>query len=433
MAGVDQLHLAGAAGGLVLAQHPDIGGYAGVHKLVGGQLHDGVQPVVFQYVAADLAGAAARVAGEQRRAVLYDRHPALRRQLRKAVQNEQLLAVGDLRQARREPAQLALRGLRLHRLLLPLPVDAKGRVADAVLEGVAGELVVGQGVAEPHVVRVAAANHHVRLGDGEGRGVELLAEAADGHVGVQLVDALLHAGEHLAGAHGHVVHGDVARVGQVRVGEQQVGHQVDDVPAGEVGPGFLAEGLGEAPHQVLEDIAAVHGADLLRAQIALGGVELLDNQVQRVALHHAADHRVEVELGKHVLDVGRKARQVVAEVGLDVLRVRKQAVKGVPAGVVELVAGSAGQEAVDHRQVLHLPVGVLHRLPRGQQAVVKALHHRHRQDHQPVFMGLERAAQHVRHVPDHRRLFSYVRADRADFVVRHGESLLVWGYVWISV
>ena len=204
VAGVDQLHLAGAVGGLVLAQHPDIGGYASVHKLVGGQLHDGVQPVVFQDVAADLAGAAARVAGEQRRTVLDDCHLALRRQLRKAVQHEQLLAVGNFRQARREPAQLALRGLRLHRLLLPLPVDAKGRVADAVLEGVAGKLVVGKGVAKPHVVRVAAADHHVRLGDGKGGRVELLAETADGHVGVQLVDALLHAGEHLAGAHGHV-------------------------------------------------------------------------------------------------------------------------------------------------------------------------------------------------------------------------------------
>ena len=156
-------------------------------------------------------------------------------------------------------------------------------------------------------------------------------------------------------------------MGQVSIGKQQVGHQVDDVPAGEVSPGFLAEGLGEAPHQVLEDVAAVHRADLLRAQIALGAVEFLNHQVERVALHHAADHRVEVELGEHVLHVGRKARQVVTEIGLDVLRVRQQAVKGVPAGVVELVAGGAGQEAVDHRQVLHLLVGVLHRLPRGQQ------------------------------------------------------------------
>ena len=204
MAGVDQLHLAGAAGGLVLAQHPDIGGYAGVHKLVGRQLHDGVQPVVFQDLAADLAGAAARVAGEQRRAVLDDRHLALRRQLRKAVQHEQLLAVGNLRQARREPAQLALRGLRLHRLLLPLPVDAKGRVADAVLEGVAGKLVVGKGVAKPHVVRVAAADHHVGLGDGERGGVELLPEAGDFHLTIKVVDALFHAGKHLARPHCHI-------------------------------------------------------------------------------------------------------------------------------------------------------------------------------------------------------------------------------------
>ena len=39
---VNELHLAAAVGGLVLAQHPDIGGNAGVHKLVGGKLDNGV-------------------------------------------------------------------------------------------------------------------------------------------------------------------------------------------------------------------------------------------------------------------------------------------------------------------------------------------------------------------------------------------------------
>jgi len=63
---VNELHLAAAVGGLVLAQHPDIGGNAGVHKLVGGKLDNGVQPIVFQDILADVAGAAPGITGKQR-------------------------------------------------------------------------------------------------------------------------------------------------------------------------------------------------------------------------------------------------------------------------------------------------------------------------------------------------------------------------------
>ena len=76
------------------------------------------------------------------------------------------------------------------------------------------------------------------------------------------MDALLHAAQHLAGAHGHIVNGHAAGI-EVGFGQQQVGHQIDDIPAGEVGSGFLAKALGEPPHQVLKDIAAIHSADLV--------------------------------------------------------------------------------------------------------------------------------------------------------------------------
>ena len=42
----------------------------------------------------------------------------------------------------------------------------------------------------------------------------------------------------------------------------------------------ISKALGEPPHQVLEDVAAVHGADLVRAKIALLGAELLDHEVE---------------------------------------------------------------------------------------------------------------------------------------------------------
>ena len=39
-------------------------------------------------------------------------------------------------------------------------------------------------------------------------------------------------------------------------------------------------------------------------------------------------------------------------------------------------------------------------------------------------MGLERPAQHVRHVPDHRGLLGNVGSDNGKFIVRHSVDLL---------
>ena len=47
VAGVNKLHLARTVGGLILAEHPDVGGDAGVHEHIGGKLDDAVQPVGF--------------------------------------------------------------------------------------------------------------------------------------------------------------------------------------------------------------------------------------------------------------------------------------------------------------------------------------------------------------------------------------------------
>ena len=244
------------------------------------------------------------------------------------------------------------------------------------------------------------------------------------------MDALLHAAQHLAGAHGHIVNGHAAGV-EVGFGQQQVGHQVDDVPAGKVGSGFLAKALREPPHQVLEDVAAIHGADLVRAKIALLGAELLDNEVEGVALHHPLDDVVKVELCQHVLCVGRKAGQVIPEVGLNVVRVCQQGLEGEPAGVIELVAGGLLQKAVDDLQLFHLFVGVQHCLMGGQQAVVEPLHHGHGQNDQTVLVGLERPTQHIGYVPDHGGFFGNIGTYDGDLIVWH-TLLLIFCDRWTS-
>ena len=100
-----------------------------------------------------------------------------------ASQQKELLPVADLGQSGGKAAQLAQRRLRLHRLLFPLPVDSERRVGNAVLEGKPLELIVGEGIAKPHIVGVAAPDHHVGLGDGVGGGVQLLPEASHLNLG----------------------------------------------------------------------------------------------------------------------------------------------------------------------------------------------------------------------------------------------------------
>ena len=142
VAGVNELHLACTVGGLILAEYPDVGGDAGVHEHIGGKLDDAVQPVVFQNILPDVAGPAAGIAAEQGRAVLDNGHLALVCQLGKTVQHKKLLTIADLGQTGGKTPHLAPGGFGFHRLLLPLPVDAEGRVGDDVLEGEPGELIL---------------------------------------------------------------------------------------------------------------------------------------------------------------------------------------------------------------------------------------------------------------------------------------------------
>lgn len=142
VAGVNKLYLARAVGGLILAEHPDVGGDAGVHEHIGGKLDDAVQPVIFQNILPDVAGSAAGVAAEQGRAVLDNGHLALVCQLGKTVQHKKLLTIADLGQTGRKTPHLAPGGFDFHRLLLPLPVNAEGRVGDDVLEGESGKLIL---------------------------------------------------------------------------------------------------------------------------------------------------------------------------------------------------------------------------------------------------------------------------------------------------
>ena len=139
-----------------------------------------------------------------------------------------------------------------------LPVDAVGRVGEAVVEGASGEQVVGEGVAELDVSGVLALGDHVALADGVGLVVDLLPVQVEAGVGVAGLEVLVGDREHAAGAGGGVVDGaDDALLGErVAVfGEHQVDGEADGVARGEVLTGGLVGGFGELADEFLEEVA----------------------------------------------------------------------------------------------------------------------------------------------------------------------------------
>ena len=80
---------------------------------------------------------------------------------------------------------------------------------------------------------------------------------------------------------------DVVAVMRGICGQKKIGHEVDNIPAGKVCSGFFSKGFREPANEIFKDIAAVHGADLIRAKVAFRSIELLDNEIEGIALHHS--------------------------------------------------------------------------------------------------------------------------------------------------
>ena len=310
---------------LVFRHNPDIGRDPGIVKAVVGELNDRIQPVVFNQITADLARPGTRVSGKKRRAVLNNRHPPSVCQLGNPVEQKEHLPVTLRGESRSEtPAGSELMFL-FHRLGLPLPIDAERRVGDDVIELVLRELIVVQGVAELHVVRIAAANQHVGFGDAVGEGVQLLPERGDDRIRIQLMQPFFHAGEHLTGSHGHVVNrfvDSLAGSGSSIPGHQKIAHRVDDIPAGEVCPRLLVVTFRKPLHQILEHIPHVHCRDFIRVHIGFFGAEVDNHLIEQSRLRHPFDLILELHLFKNIQHIFREPVDIRAEVVLDVVGIR---------------------------------------------------------------------------------------------------------------
>jgi hypothetical protein len=152
--------------------------------------------------------------------------------------------------------------LAAHALEVALPALPVGRIGEHEVELARREGVVGERrvlrPADDVVRRIALAlEQQVRLADGVGLGVDLLAVEVGGDLlavrGGELLERLLGDGQHAAGATGAVVEQVSARLDHVGDRQQdQFRHQLDGVARRPVLARFFVVLLVEAAHQLLE-------------------------------------------------------------------------------------------------------------------------------------------------------------------------------------
>ena len=394
--------------GLALGQHPDVSGNAGIVEQVGGQLHNGFHKIPVDEVAADFRRTTAGIAGKQRGAVLDNGHAAgAVLQLFHAVEHKQHLSIRNGGQAGAEPTIIAEFRFGFHLRFLAFPVNTEGRVGDDIIELVAAERIIAQGVAVFHARSVAALDEHICLSDGVGFGIELLPEAGQSGIAAHILQPLGQAAQHLRSAHCHIIGRLGAALGSDFLlfgGDEQLGHQVNNVPAGEVGTSLLVVGFGEFADQLFKNVAHVGGGNFLRGHIALAGIELLQGDVEDTALDHQLDRVGKVEVLNDVLDIGGKALKIGFKVALHVVRLCHQPCKIEVAGVVEVVAGNAAEDAVTRSTLDVLRIQLLchgdHSILGGLQGIVKTLQNCHGKNDLAVLVGLEQAHQMGGDLPD---------------------------------
>ena len=282
--------------------------------------------------------------------------------LRRHVGEEEHLPVagaGDERQflalVHHLEARVAHAVLAAHRFEVLLPALAVGRVGEHEVELLGREGVVRRAWTIPRRrrcgrrSRLRPSEQHVRLADGVGLGVDLLAveQALDllAALRADRRERLLADGEHAAGAAGAVVEqvGAGLDLGLDRQ-EHEVRHQPHGVARRPVLARLFVVLLVELADQFLEDRAHRVVVDAGRREVDVGVEELVDQRADGVGLRQRWQLVAELEVVEDVLDVGREAVEVVLEVGQQLLlaaarlEVAQRELRGVVEGLARGIA-----------------------------------------------------------------------------------------------
>src|ERR1017187_8634795 len=421
LTGIDELHLAPAVRSLSVGQHPDVGRDTGVVEEVERERDDGFQPVVLDEPAADVTLPLAGVAGEERRAVVNLCDAAaeggLGVHLRRHVDEEEHLTVAGARDEREFltlvhhlEARISHSVLAAHRLEVFLPALPVWRVGEHEVELPGRESVVrerGQFRAADDMVGALAFafEQHVRLADGVGLGIDLLA----------ILNKFLDPDIDLsrAGIDNHsmgTVFEELVRKFNEENNEEAGEHWT---PRDAV---RLMANLVFAPieadiksgHYLLYDCACgtggmlTVGEETLRAIGAKRGQQvecLLYQRADRIGFGQRLELISELEVIEDVLNVGREAVEVILEIGEQLLlapaglQIAQGELRRIVEGLTRRIA-ERGPLLSKAGPVEHL-LSLEHRLLGGLQHRIHAPDDAHRQDHIRVLASLEEVAQDI--------------------------------------
>ncbi len=286
-------------GRFAVADDPHVSGDARVVKHVGGEADDGFDQIVFNQVAADLALATPRTAGEQGGAVEHNAKAAAaifgRAHFGKEMEQKKQRAIGDARQSGAKTAVVPLLGGFLADFFFDLlPLHAEGRIGEHVIKVFAGQAVGGERVAEDDVGDVLTLDQHVGFADGVGLRVQLLAVHDQSGIWIDLCEVFVCDAQHSASASGRIVEAPYyagSSESVVILDEQEIDHQPDHFARGKMFSGGLIGQLGELADQLLEDRSHLRIADGFGVEVNLG--EFFGDQVEQPCLVQAVDLRVE--------------------------------------------------------------------------------------------------------------------------------------------
>ena len=197
-----------------------------------------------------------------------------------------------------------------------LPLHAEGRIGEHVVELLVRMAVIGERITGDDVPNILPLDQHVRLADGVGKVVQLLAEHGQAGLRIVLGEIFVGDGEHTARSRRRIVNrAHDAGLGEhiVILDEEQMHHEADDFAGREVLPGGVVRGFCEFADQLLEDQPHLHVGDFVGMQVEAR--EFLGDEIEQLGFGEPIDLLGEIEALEDVFNFRRERPDISVEIG----------------------------------------------------------------------------------------------------------------------